>query len=292
MKFDNPIIKHKYTADPTVLAHEGTVFLYTGHDEPPAGVNDYVMKEWLCFSSADLLHWQEHPVPLQATDFKWASGDAFASKVIYRNGSFYWYVAVTHQNIPGKAIGVAVSENPEGPYVDARQSALISGDMLPYAASDKANLDPTVLIDDDGQAYLFWGNGTCHYARLKDNMVEIDGTIQVLNLPGFSEGAHIYKRNDFYYLMYGYGAPEKIAYAMSTHPEGEWSFKGIIADVSFNSETNRPATLDFEGQSYFFYHNGALPGGGSHRRSVCMDLLAYNPDGTIQPIAPSPLFGP
>lgn len=72
---------------------------------------------------------------------------------------------------------------------------------------------------------------------------------------------------------------------MSTHPEGEWGFKGIIADISFNSETNRPASLDFEGKSYFFYHNGALPGGGSHRRSVCIDFLNYNPDGTIQAIA-------
>ncbi len=105
----NPIIRHTFTADPTVLEHEGKVYLFTGHDEPPAGTDDYVMKKWLCFSSDDLSNWTEHPSPLKATDFHWASGDAFASKVIRLNGAFYWFAAVSHRDIPGKAIGLAKS---------------------------------------------------------------------------------------------------------------------------------------------------------------------------------------
>src|SRR3712207_3792258 len=159
----NPIIRHKYTCDPTVIVYDEWVYLYTGHDEAPVGVEDYIMQKWLCFSSADLVNWQEHPVPLQATDFAWAKGDAYASKVIYHKGKFLWYVAITHATIPGKAIGVAVSDSPTGPFRDARQSALITNDMTTAVDSDMDDLDPTVLIDDDGQGYLFWGNGQCYY---------------------------------------------------------------------------------------------------------------------------------
>jgi hypothetical protein len=284
MKFNNPMIRHKFTADPTVLEHNGKIYLFTGHDEPPEGVEDYVMNDWLCFSSEDLISWKEYPSPLKAKNFSWASGDAFASKVIQRNHKFFLYVAVTHQSIPGKAIGVAVADQPEGPYRDAKGSALIAGDMLPRPAEDKSNLDPTVLIDDDGQAYLFWGNGICYYVKLKENMVETDGEIRTVDLPGFSEGAHIYKRGHLYYLMYGSGFPEKVAYAMTEDINGSWIYKGVVNEVPENCETNRPATIDFKGRSYFFYHNGNLPGGGSHRRSVCADFLYYNQDHSIKPV--------
>jgi beta-xylosidase len=139
-----------------------------------------------------------------------------------------------------------------------------------------------VLIDDDGQAYIFWGNAQCYYAKLKENMIELDGPIHRVDLPDFSEGSWISKRNGWYYLLYAYQFPEKIAYAMSRNIDGPWVFKGIINEVAGNSATNSPALLDFKGKTYFIYHNGALPTGGSYRRSVCIDYLTYNPDGTIQ----------
>lgn len=282
--FFNPIIKHKYTADPTVISYGDRVYLYTGHDDPPPGVDDYVMNDWCCFSSNDLMNWEEHPTPLKATDFSWASGDAFASNVVCRDHIFHWYVAVSHRSIFGKAIGVAVSNRPTGPFTDAKGSALITGDMLPCPTTEKANLDPSVVIDDIGQAYLFWGNTTCFYAKLKANMMDLDSDIKVVEVPAFSEGAHVFKRNGWYYLMYGYGFPEAVAYAMSRSVHGPWKFKGIVNKVPYNCETNRPAALDFQGKSYFFYHNGALAGGGSHRRSVCLNSLYYRSDGTIEPI--------
>jgi len=276
----NPVITHKFTADPTVLAFEDTVYLYTGHDEAPPGTHSYVMNEWLCFSSSDMVHWTEHPVPLKATDFSWAKGDAYASKVIMHRGKFYWYVAVTHGSLPGKAIGVAVADSPTGPFVDAIGKALITSTIGLQKGSD--NFDPSVLTDDDGQAYIFWGKHTCYYTRLKENLVEIFDTIQTVDLPGFQEGVHIHKANGWYYLLYGYGLPEKVGYAMSRSIHGPWQFKGIVNEIAGNCETNRPAILDFKGKSYFFYHNGALPDGGSHRRSVCIDVLNYNVDGTIR----------
>jgi beta-xylosidase len=101
--FGNPIITNKYTADPAALVHQGRVYLYTGHDEAAPGEDNYVMHDWLCFSSADLVHWTEYKAPLRATDFAWVEDGAWASQVIERDGKFYWYVAVKPRTMPGRA---------------------------------------------------------------------------------------------------------------------------------------------------------------------------------------------
>jgi hypothetical protein len=221
---------------------------------------------------------------IKSNRFYLGKRDAYASQVIERNGKFYWYVAVSHGTIAGKAIGVAVASTPEGPFTDAIGKALITNETIGVPGDNKINLDPTVLIDDDGQAYLFWGNTQCYYVKLKENMKEPDGPIQKVTLPEFSEGAWIYKRNGWYYLLYGYDFPEKVAYAMSRSIHGAWEFKGIINEIAGNCKTNSPAILDFNGNTYFIYHNGGLPEGGSHRRSVCIDHLYFNDDGTIKKI--------
>lgn len=280
----NPIIRHTFTADPTAIVHNEKVYLFTGHDEADAEATEYTMKRWMCFSSDDMEAWTEHPSPIRATDFKWASGDAFASKIVFHNSRFYFLTSVSHGAKPGKAIGVAVSDTPTGPFTDAIGEALVTHDMLPSAESEMANLDPTVLIDDDGRAYLFWGNGQCYFAKLNSGFTAIESHIQVIDLPKFTEGAHIHKRNGWYYLSYGYGMPEKVAYAMSRSISGPWKFRGILNEIAGNCQTNRPAVITFKGREYFFYHNGALPGGNSYRRSVCVDYLNYNDDGTMQRI--------
>jgi beta-xylosidase len=279
----NPIIRTKYTADPAAMVQGGTVYLYTGHDEAPAGREAYVMHDWLCFSSKDMVNWTEHPVPLKVSDFAWAKDDAWASQVIARNGKFYWYAAVEHGTIPGKAIGVAVSDSPTGPFKDARGSALITNDMTESKISWD-DIDPTVIIDKKGQAYLFWGNTNCHYAKLKANMTELDGPIQtVTGLPRFTEAPWIHERNGWYYLSFATEFPEKIAYAMSRSIEGPWEYKGILNELAGNSNTNHQAIIDFKGKSYFIYHNGGMDvHGSSFHRSVCIDYLYYNKDGTMK----------
>lgn len=134
----------------------------------------YLLNDWCVFSSSDMKTWTEHPVPLKAKDFSWAKGEAWASQVIERNGKFYWYVTVEHKDVPGKSIGVAVADSPLGPFIDARGSALITNDMTTERTKIYwDDIDPTVFIDDDGQAYLYWGNTQCYYARLKKNMIEL-----------------------------------------------------------------------------------------------------------------------
>jgi len=280
----NPVVKDKFTADPAALVHNDMVYLYTGHDEAPKGEARYVMHDWLCYSSTDMITWNEHPSPLKVTDFAWAKGDAWASQVTYRNGKFYWYVAVEHGTISGKAIGVAVSDRPTGPFKDATGKALITNDMTKATNISWDDIDPSVIIDDDGQAYLFWGNTKCYYARLKENMIELDGAVKVIDLPHFTEAPWIHKRNGWYYLSYAYGFPEKTAYAMSRSIDGPWQYKGILNELAGNSNTNHQSIIDFKGRSYFIYHNGALADPGSFHRSVCIDYLYYNPDGTMKPI--------
>ncbi|MBC7827793.1 MAG: family 43 glycosylhydrolase [Chitinophagaceae bacterium] len=280
----NPIIRDKFTADPAALVHGDTVYLYTGHDEAPKGQSRYVMHDWLCYSSVDMMNWKEHKSPLSVKDFAWVKDDAWASQVTYRDNKFYWYVAVTHSTVPGKAIGVAVSDYPAGPFKDALGKALITNDMTTDAKISWDDIDPSVIIADDGQAYLFWGNTKCYYAKLKNNMIELDGPINTIDLPHFTEAPWVHKRKGWYYLSYAYQFPEKIAYAMSRNINGPWEYKGIINEIAGNSNTNHQSIIEFKGNSYFIYHNGALADAGGFHRSVCIEYLHYNKDGTISPI--------
>ena len=282
---DNPIITDVFTADPAALVHNGTVYLYVGHDESPEKDPHYEMREWLCYSSTDMVHWTSHGSPLAVKDFAWAKSDAWAGQVIERKGKFYWYVPVSHASVPGKSIGVAVADSPTGPFKDARGSALVTNDMTTAVSITWDDIDPTVFIDDDGQAWLFWGNQRCYYAKLKENMIEFDGPIQIAELKDFTEAPWLHKRNGLYYLSYATGFPEKTAYATATKITGPWTYRGLLAEVAGNSNTIHQAIIEFRGQWYFIYHNGAMQvpnGGGSFRRSVCIDYLYYNPDGTMR----------
>lgn len=281
----NPIITDVFTADPAVIVHEGTVYLYAGQDEAQEKESRYVMPRWLCFSSTDLVKWTAHGSPLQPADFTWAKGDAWAGQVVERDGKFYWYVSLTHATIPGKAIAVAVADSPTGPFKDARGSALVSNDMTTATKISWDDIDPTVFIEANGQAWLFWGNQKCYYAKLKANMIEFDGPIEIADLTGFTEAPWLHKRGELYYLSYATGFPERIAYATSTAITGPWTYRGLLAEGAFNSNTIHQAIIDFKGRSYFFYHNGGtqVPRiGSSFRRSVCIDGLVYNADGTLQ----------
>ncbi len=185
----------------------------------------------------------------------------------------------------GKAIGVAVSDSPTGPFTDTRGFALVGNEMTIATKINWDDIDPTVWIDDDGQAYLCWGNTACYYAKLKENMTELDGPIQTIELPGFTEAPWIHKRGKLYYLSYATGFPEKTAYATAPKITGPWTYRGLLAKFAGNCNTMHQAIIDHQGRSYFIYHNGGIQtSGGSFRRSVCIDYLYYNRDGTIKRI--------
>ncbi|MGC4066644.1 MAG: family 43 glycosylhydrolase [Polyangiaceae bacterium] len=284
--FNNPILRHLYTADPAALVHDGTFYVYTGHDEAPANGTAFVMRDWHVFSSKDMAHWRDHGAVLTLGAFKWASANAWAGQVIERNGKFYWYVPVS-QRSGGFAIGVAVGNSPIGPFTDARGSALITNAMTTNVNIDWDDIDPSVLVDDDGQAYLYWGNTSCKVVRLASDMINTTGSITYLNLSGFTEAPYINKINGTYYLSYASGMPETIAYATSASPLGPFTRRGTLNGTVPNSPTNHQSLVKFRDRWYFVYHTAALPGGGEFNRSVAIDPLTLNADGTFRQISQS-----
>ena len=267
------------------MVHNAKVYLYVGHDEAKAHENHYVLNEWLIFSSDDMVNWTEEAA-FPASAFEWAKGEAWAAHVVEKEGKFYWYVTVEHGTIPGKSIGVAVSDSPTGPFKDALGKALITNDMTTeHSDSYWDDIDPAVFIDDDGEAYMYWGNVVCYWVRLNDNMIELDGPIQTVDLPHFTEAPYIHKKDEWYYLTYAYMFPERTAYARSKSVTGPWEFKGLLNEVAGNTNTNHQSIIEFKGKDYFIYHNGVIPtAGGSYRRSVCVDYLYYKEDGTMQKV--------
>ena len=279
----NPIIRDKHTADPAVLVEGDTLWLFAGHDAA-GNQSGYVMKDWLLYSTTDMKHWTEYPSPLRIDDFKWAdSKQAYAGHVARgKDGRYYWYVSTNWCGI-----GVAVSDKITGPYKDALGKPLLTNKDCFASKHNWACIDPAILIDDDGTPYIIWGNKECYYAKLKDNMIEIDGDIHQIDVPRFTEAPWMHKYKGKYYLTYASEWPEKIAYAVADHIGGPYTPMGIISEIAGNSNTTHPAIVSFKDQWFFFSHNGGLPDGTSYSRSIIAEPMSYDKDGKINVIPPT-----
>ncbi|MEU4574250.1 family 43 glycosylhydrolase [Nonomuraea sp. NPDC023979] len=282
---DNPIVQTIYTADPAPLVHDGRVYVYTGHDED--GSTYFTMRDWRVYSSSDMANWTDHGSPLSLATFAWADANAWAGHVTHRNGRFYWYVPVRDRASGSMAIGVAVADSPTGPFRDAIGRPLVNN----------GEIDPNVLIDDNGQAYLYWGNPRLWYVRLNTDMISYSGSPTQIPLTTagygtrtgnaarptlYEEAPWVFKRNGLYYNVFAAECcSEFIAYSTAPTATGPWTYRGTIMPRQGSSFTNHAGIVDFAGGSYFFYHNGALPGGGGFTRSVAVEKFTYNADGTI-----------
>lgn len=285
----NPIVRHEHVGDPAALVYGGQLWIYGGVDECPEPEQYYLMNRWAVFSTEDMKTFKEYPCPLRAKDFAWSKGEAWASQVIERNGKFYWYATVeNNESDPGKCLAVAVADSPIGPFKDALGKPLVKNSDTPQPRPNMSwdDIDPTVYIDDNGQAYIYWGNSACYWAKLKENMIELDGEIHKVEFQGekftYTEAPWLHKQGDWYYLSFAMEWPEKLGYAMSKSIEGPWEFKGILNELSGNSNTNHQSIIQYKGQWYVIYHNGALPDGCGFRRSLCIDRIHYNADGTMK----------
>jgi arabinoxylan arabinofuranohydrolase len=287
----NPVVRDRYTADPAVLVDNGRLYLYTGHDEAGENATTFHMRDWRVYSTCDMRTWVDHGSPLSVASFAWASKDAFAADVTKKNGKYYMYVPVRRAADNAFAIGVAVADQPAGPFADARGTPLITNDMTLETPNYWDDIDPAVFVDDDGQAYLYFGNKVLKYARLKPNMTELDGGIHTVGVHNFEEASYLHKHGKTYYLSYAHGFPEEIAYMTGPGATGPWRYRGVIMGKNKVTRTIHQSFADFNGKSYVFYHNTALPGGADHRRSVAVEEFQYNPDGTI-PFIPQTQDGP
>ena len=286
----NPLLTDVFTADPAPLVDGDTVYLYTTHDEAPPR-QWLVMNDWLCYSSKDMVNWKAHGPVASKDTFEWGTHDAWAAQTIKKDGKYWLYVTLCGKGqYSGRAIGVAVSDKPEGPFKDAIGKPLVWDSMTPGPVGWD-DMDPTVFIDDDGTPWLAWGHTMLYVAKLKPNMIELDGEIRMMRLPNYTEGPWLFKRNGVYYMIYVShilnGFHEMASYATATSMEGPWTPRGIMCRDTKNSDCIHPGVAEFKGNWYFFYLNGALTlangeKGDAQHRSVCLDYMYFNPDGTIQ----------
>ena len=291
----NPIICDHYTPDPAPYVHGDTLYLFVDHDENETINGFFTMKDWLLYCTVDMVNWTYLGTPLTSATFsKWAKqdNDCWASQCIERDGKWYWYVTATVKDGGYPGIGVAVADSPAGPYTDPIKRPVVKG---------WGKIDPTVFIDDDDQAYLFYGNNALWYAKLKPSMTAITGGEKEVktkdedafgpfkgydndNNPktNFEEASWIYKRNGKYYLEYAAGGvPEHWAYSTADNIAGPWTYQGKIMGEADNSFTIHGGSVEYKGHYYMFYHNGKLPNGGGYKRSTCIEEFTPNADGTI-----------
>jgi hypothetical protein len=292
----NPLFSDQYTADPAPFVDGCTFYINCGHDEGNTG---FVMREWFMLSSTDMVHWTKQ-VALRLSDFRWANANAWAGQMVSKGGKYYWYVPV-NQSGSGMAIGVAVADSPTGPYKDALGKPLIddafemSNMGFPRPQDTVFTIDPTVLVDDDGQSYLLYGGfGRLVVTKLGDDMTSISGTMRESTPRGFFEAPFLVKRSGKYYVIYAAGVnPATIDYATSNGPLGPWTYGGRILDQlpslqGQDAATSHPGVAEFAGQWYLVYHLSNGPnGGGTYRREVAVDKLTFNSDGSIDKIVPT-----
>lgn len=281
---------NQFTADPSARVFEGKVYVYPSHDiraTPGHGrVGWFCMEDYHVFSSANLTDWIDHGVIVSQNKVKWADSTAYsmwAPDCIFRNGKYYFYFpATTKGSTRGFGIGVAIADKPYGPFVPQLEPI-----------KDVHGIDPNVFIDKDGQAYLYWAQGNIYGAKLKDNMLELASASQVLgNLPdkGLKEGPYLFERKGIYYLTYPHveNKTERLEYAISNNPMGPFKFTGVIMDESASGcWTNHHSIIEFKNQYYLFYHNDDLSPNFDKNRSIRIDSLFFNADGTIKKVIPT-----
>jgi hypothetical protein len=285
----NPLIMDQFTADPTARVFEGKIYVYPSHDikAPPeykGRPNWFVMEDYHVFSSENLTDWKDHGVIVKQTEVAWADPTAYAMwapDAVFKDGKYYFYFPAIAKG-GGFQIGVAIADEPSGPFKPAATS--IAG---------VKGIDPSVLIDKDGSAYLFYSLNKIFVAKLKPNMLEIDGEPTVIaNLPtkGLLEGPFVFERNGTYYLTYPHveNKTERLEYATSTSAMGPFKPAGVILDESASGcWTVHHSILEWKGQWYLFYHDKDLSPSFDKNRAIRADKLFFNADGTIRKVIPT-----
>lgn len=288
----NPLITNQYTADPSARVFGDRVYVYPSHDIPPAPgkgrANWFVMEDYHVFSSANLTDWTDHGMIVTQNEVPWVKPDSYsmwAPDCIYRNGKYYFYFPSTSKDttkVRGFTIGVAVADKPTGPFVPQ-----------PEAIKNVKGIDPNVFIDKDGQAYLYWSQGNIYGAKLKEDMLELASepvTLGELPSKGLKEGPYVFERNGIYYMTYPHveNKIERLEYAIGNNPLGPFKFAGVIMDESpTGCWTNHHSIINFKKQWYLFYHHNDLSPNFDKNRSIRMDSLSFNKDGTIRKVIPT-----
>ena len=300
----NPILPD-FHADPEILYDKKTnrFYIYSTTDGQPGWGGWY----FTCFSSADLANWRYEGIILDLPyHTQWAKGNAWAPAAVEKDGKYYFYYSGDQGR--RKAIGVAVSDSPTGPFRDVGHPIV---DKRPEGVNNGQQIDVDVFIDDDGQPYLYWGNGYMAGAKLNADMVSIDtATVTVMTPKGgtlrdyaFREGAYVFKRNGIYYFLWSVddtGSPNyHVAYGTSDSPLGpiKVADNPIVIQQRPDEKiygTAHNSVLQIPGRDewYIIYHRinenylDREKGPGFHRQ-VCIDRMEFDAEGKILPVTPT-----
>lgn len=289
----NPIVRDQFTADPSARVFNGKVYVYPSHDilavEGKGRPGWFCMEDYHVFSSENLTDWTDHGVIVSQNKVKWVDSTTYsmwAPDCIFRNGKYYFYFpANTTRERNGRkmfGIGVAIADSPEGPFTPQ-----------PEPIDSVMGIDPNVFIDKDGKAYLYWSLGNIYVAPLKENLLELASGPQIVKeLPekGLKEGPWMFERNGIYYMTYPHveNKIERLEYAMGDNPLGPFKYAGVIMDESpMNCWTNHQSFIEYKGQWYLFYHQNAYSPKFDKNRSMCIDSMFFNADGTIRKVTPT-----
>jgi beta-xylosidase len=278
----NPVITSIYTADPSAhVWNDGKIYIYASHDMDPARGCD-LMDRYHVFSSEDMVNWVDEGEILSTDDVSWGrpeGGFMWAPDCAYKNGTYYFYYphpSGSNWNDTWK-IGVATSKEPASGFIDQGYISGLGGFAL---------IDPCVLVDDDDSAYMYYGGGSvCLAGELNEDMMSLkDGMQEMEGLDDFHEAAWVFKRKGLYYLTYSdnLDGNNRMRYATSENPLGPWTYRGIYLEPT-GCSTTHGSVVEFKGQWYQFYHNQDISGEGN-LRSVCIDYLNFNDDGTIKTV--------
>jgi len=287
----NPFIRDQFTADPTAKVFNGRVYVFPSHDivaQPGQGRPAwFCMEDYHVFSSANLTDWTDHGVIVSQYKVPWVDTTTFsmwAPDCIEKNGKYYFYFPANIKAAFGKgfAIGVAIADKPEGPYSPQTEPI-----------KNVNGIDPNVFTDKDGQSYLYWSMGNIYAAKLKNNMLELDSEpVIVSELPdkGLKEGPFLFERNGIYYMTYPHvqNKIERLEYAIGDNPMGPFKITGVIMDESpVGCWTNHQSIVEFNEQWYLFYHHNDYSPKFDKTRSIRVDSLFFNEDGTIRKVNPT-----
>lgn len=276
----------RFSADPSPHYFNGAFYVYATDDASNSG-KYWDSTTWRLYTSGDLSQWEDRGAFLSVSVFKWARPDAkaWAPGAAYRNGQYYFYAPVG-----GDKIGVAVADDPAGPFVDARSDALV--DKARDANAGDEPIDPAVFVDKDGQAYMYFGTRVPKVVKLKPDMVSLDGPIMDVRVNGYpaadarkkyGEAPFLHVHDGRYYFSFSTGWPGQIVYATASSPLGPFTYQGVVLDY-LKISTNHQAFLEHGGKHYLFYHDNLLPGGGDHRRSIAVTEVGYDANGAIIPV--------
>ncbi|WP_139955951.1 family 43 glycosylhydrolase [Flavicella sediminum] len=279
----NPIVTHMYTADPTARVFDGKLYVYPSTDircEEGFADNGFCMPYYHVFSTENMTTWKDHGLIIDQTDVPWGNPKGFgmwAPDCVKKGDTYYYYFpAPPADKSSFRRIGVATSKSPTGPFsVEKNYIKGIEG------------IDPNVLVDDDGKAYMYYGGGeNLFVVELAQDMKSIKGKPQKIEtLPGkYKEGSFVFKKDGTYYFTFPHapGGSEEIAYATGTNPKGPFTYQGVILDRwKDGAWTNHHSIVAFKKQWYIFYHHHDISN-DQHLRSMRVDSLFFNKKGLIQ----------